>query len=258
MEIIDFHTHPFLDKTNNICAHKDFISMTPQSAQDYLMGMGISKICGSVISVGIFEAPSLQAMRHNNDVMLKLKELYGDFYIPGFHVNPHFLRESLEEIERMHVLGINLIGELVPYSDGWNDYSSKDFYEILELADYYGMTVSYHSMGDDAMDEMIKSHKNVTFIAAHPGEYAAYMRQLERFKMSENFYLDLSGTGLFRFGMLRRGIDTVGSHRFIFGSDFPTCNPAMFIGGILLDSTIKDEEKELILSKNIKRLLKID
>jgi predicted TIM-barrel fold metal-dependent hydrolase len=58
--------------------------------------------------------------------------------------------------------------------------------------------------------------------------------------------------------MLRRGIDTVGAHRFIFGSDFPTCNPAMFLGGILLDSTIKDEEKELILSKNIKRLLKID
>jgi len=105
------------------------------------------------------------------------------------------------------------------------------------------------------MDEMVKKHKDVILVAAHPGEFDAFMRQLERFKMSENFYLDISGTGPFRYGMLRRAIDTVGADRILFGSDYPTCNPAMFVGGVLLDPLIKDSEKEKIFSLNAKKLL---
>ena len=37
----------------------------------------------------------------------------------------------------------------------------------------------------------------------------------------------------------------------------PTCNPAMFIGGVLLDSLITDNEREMIFSKNAKRLLNL-
>ena len=28
-EIFDFHTHPFLNAAQNICAHKAFVDMTP-------------------------------------------------------------------------------------------------------------------------------------------------------------------------------------------------------------------------------------
>ena len=67
--------------------------------------------------------------------------------------------------------------------------------------------------------------------------------------------MDLSGTGLFRQGMLRYGIDMFGAERFIFGSDYPTCNPSMFIGGIALDTLISEDEKKLIFAENAKRLL---
>ena len=55
--------------------------------------------------------------------------------------------------------------------------------------------------------------------------------------------------------MLRRIIDEVGVDRVLFGSDFPTCNPAMFVGGVLLDPLLTDEEKEKIFAGNAKRLL---
>ena len=83
------------------------------------------------------------------------------------------------------------------------------------------------------------------------------MRHIERMKMSENYYLDLSGYGMFRHGMLRRAIDTVGVDRILFGSDYPTCNPGMYIGGVLLDTLISDTEKEKIFSENAKKLLNI-
>ena len=189
---------------------------------------------------------------------LKLQEMYGDFYIPGFAVHPSFVKESCEEIERMSSLGVNLIGELVPYMHGWGSYYSKEFSEILDVAENHNMVVNLHgSCCDNEIDMLVKEHPNLIVVAAHPGELPSFNRHLERMKMSKNYYLDLSGTGLFRHGMLRHGIDMFGAERFLFGSDYPTCNPGMFIGGVALDFTLTNEEKELIFSGNAKRLLKL-
>ena len=107
------------------------------------------------------------------------------------------------------------------------------------------------------MDEMVRRHPGVVFVAAHPGEYGAFMRHMDRMKLSENYYLDLSGYGIFRHGMLKHAVDEFGAERFLFGSDYPTCNPAMYLGGVLLDDLISDAEKELIFAGNAKRLLKL-
>ncbi|MBQ8233217.1 MAG: amidohydrolase [Lachnospiraceae bacterium] len=258
-EIIDFHTHPFTDAATNVCSHKEYCDMSAENTVSYMKGLGISKICGSVVCRNIGQevtyANEWEMIDDSNRRALALKEQYGDFYIPGFHVHPGYVKESCDEIEKMSKLGVRLIGELVPYIHGWRDYSCKEFDEILDAATQYHMIVSFHSMGEDQMDEMVKKHPDTIFVAAHPGEYQEYIRHLNRMKMSDNYYLDLSGTGLFRHGMLRHGIDEFGPERFLFGSDFPTCNPAMFLGGVILDTLITEEEKKMILAENAKRLL---
>ena len=143
------------------------------------------------------------------------------------------------------------------YMHGWHDYSCKAFDEILDAAAHYGCVVSFHSLDNDQMDEMVRRHPHTVFVAAHPGEYKDYMRHLHRMELSPNYHLDLSGTGLFRHGMLRHGIDTYGAERFLFGSDYPTCNPSMFIGGVALDPLLTESEKTLILSQNARRILKL-
>ena len=258
-EIIDFHTHPFDDSATNICPHQAYLNMSAENTVEYLKGLGITKICGTVLcrntqSHSIYDN-HWQMVIDSNNRALELQKQYGEFYIPGFHVHPDYVAESCAEIEKMHKLGIRLMGELVPYLHGWSDYSCKAFDEILDVATAYKMVVNLHSMDNDQMDEMVRKHPKTIFVAAHPGEYGDYMRHLERMKMSENYYLDLSGTGLFRHGMLRHGIDKFGPERFIFGSDYPTCNPAMFIGGVAMDILLSDEEKSLILAGNAKRLL---
>lgn len=257
-EIIDFHTHPFLDAKNNVCMHKDYCNMSAQETFNVFEKLGVSTICGSVVSVrDEQERNNWKKVKENNDIALELKNLYGDFYVPGFHIHPGYPEESVEEIERMDKLGVKLIGELVPYLDGWSDYSSPEFSDLLKVAGRHNMIVNIHSDGNDEMDEMVKKHKDVIFVAAHPGEYRDFMRHIERMKMSENYYLDLSGYGLFRYGMLRRAIDSFGADRILFGSDYPTCNPGMYIGGVLFDNLISDTEKEKIFSLNAKKLLNI-
>ena len=261
-EIIDFHTHPFTDPATNICSHQAYLDMSEEKTVEYLKGLGISRISGSVLCRNVSGAVQYdtpwEMIAESNRRALALWERYGDFYIPGFHVHPDYVEESCLEIERMHARGVRLVGELVPYMHGWSDYSSEAFDEILKVATDYGMVVNFHSMDEDQMDAMVRKHPSTVFVAAHPGEYNNFLRHLNRMKMSENYHLDLSGTGLFRHGMLRRGIDECGAERFLFGSDFPTCNPAMFLGGVLLDTDIREEEKRLIFAENAKRLLSIE
>lgn len=256
-EIIDFHAHPFLDAAHNICKHQDVVPMTEQTLVDLYRYLGISRVCGSVIEAGNNEDPWAK-VKANNDQALQLQKLYGDFYVPGFHIHPDYADESIAEMDRMHKLGIRLIGELVPYIDAWSQsYNSENLSILLDEAGKRNMIVNFHTQNDDAVDEMVKRHPDVVFVAAHPGELPALLRHFERMKYSDNYYLDLSGTGLFRYGMLKRAVDAMGADRILFGTDYPTCNPANFVGSVLFDERLTDTEKEKIFSLNAKRLLNL-
>ena len=92
-EIIDFHTHPFVEPLHNICSHKEFCHMGPEDTRNVFASLGISRICGSVITTSPFEDTWRKICR-NNDTALLLRERYGDFYVPGFHVHPAYPQGS--------------------------------------------------------------------------------------------------------------------------------------------------------------------
>lgn len=260
-KIIDFHTHPYLEKAKNLCKYKEDFQLSAAEVPADLQKAGISKICGTVISSEVFSLDmGWNEIKRLNEEALELKKLYGDFYYPGFHIHPTFVKESLETIEFMHQNGFRLIGEIVPYMHKWYDagldFSSKPLQEILDLAGEYNMIFSYHTGPDwhEQMDKMIAANPGIIFVAAHPGEKKNYMMHLERMKKFENAYLDLSGTGLFRYGMLREGIRQVGDERFLFGSDYPIGNIGMYVEGVCFEH-ISEESKEKIFYKNAERIL---
>ena len=247
-EIIDFHTHPFLDEKDSICIYKDTTKTTP----DDLSLIGIDRFCGSVIT---YKSSGIGNTRISNDTSLALREKYGEKYIPGFMVHPNFPEESIEELKKAEKNGVRLIGELVPYAYKWQ-YDSEGFYEILDYTDKKDFLYSMHTTDIAVMHKIAKEHKNTEFVFAHPGEAARVNEHIEVMMDCDNVYLDLSGTGLFRYGMLKHLVTKVGAERIIFGSDYPICNPAMYISGVEFEK-ITDREKELIFSENAKRLLKI-
>ena len=255
-EIIDFHTHPFPDTEYNISNYSKRFTSDPEQIKRDFAAVGLTKICGSVISNYDKEActASFAGVRTLNDKALALRETFGDFYVPGFHIQPDFPEESIEEIRRMASLGVRLIGELVPYHHGWTRYDREELHPILEEAERHSMIVNFHDMAQDSIDAMVSAHPNLTFIAAHPGEYPLVLRHVERMKKYENVYLDISGTGIFRWQVLRHLVSEVGSERILFGSDYPVCNPGVYIGGVLSED-ISDADRENIFSKNAKRLL---
>lgn len=263
-EVLDFHTHPFRYPADNICRYKDHCAMDPRRIPDDLRAAGIGTFCGSVIrqrkdvaadlGVGENDLSWWDVIHACNQEMLELREVLGPAYLPGMMVHPDFVQESLDEMEALHARGVRLVGELVPYFHGWEDYACPGFSKILDAAQDLHMIVSLHSMGEDAMDAMARAHPGCTIVFAHPGDGEPVARHMARLKQSPNFCLDLSGTGLFRHGVLRALIDEVGADKILFGTDYPICNPYMYVGGVALDPLLSQGEKAAVLGDNARRL----
>lgn len=254
-EIVDFHMHPFVDSNDNLCHHKDMLQLNIDTTSSELQDAGISRFCGSVIKIA--DETTFDLIKACNRDALKLREYYEGTYIPGFQVHPAFLQESIDEIDFAHQNGVRLIGELVPYLHHWEDYSCPEFSILLDHIEKYDMPVSVHTGSKQQMaqmEQMAQAHPHINFIFAHPGEASYISRHIEIMKKCPNVYLDISGTGVLRYGMLRRLVKECSAERILFGTDYPICNPALYIASVLSEK-ITDRERELIFSGNAKRLL---
>ncbi len=254
-EIIDFHTHPFLGDFGNICQHQRVLSLRTEQIREQMEALGISKICGSALRRRTEGEDDWERLKKNNEDALRLREILGDFYIPGFHIHPDHVEESIREIERMHKEGVHLLGEIVPWSANWSENAGEGLSILFDEAEKYGMVVSFHNDDNFLTDDLIRRHQGLTLVVAHPGEKPALLRHLERARLSKNYYLDLSGTGLFRYGMLETAVKEMGADHILFGTDYPVCTPGMYVGGVMHDPYLTNEEKALIFSGNAKRLL---
>ena len=242
--------HPFFTDDENTCHYKFAMPLSNTDIITDMDSAGVSVFCGSVLSAPI---TNVETMKRNNAHALKLREIFGERYIPGVHVHPAFVDESITELEAAFAAGIKLIGELVPYYDKWS-YADRGIYDILSSVKRTDVTVSLHTMDHSQMEDMAAAFPNLTFVFAHPGQRSSAEKHVEIMKRRDNVYLDISGTGLERYGSLRYLCDEVGAQRILFGSDYPINNLQMYIGGVMSER-LSDTERELIFAGNAKRLL---
>ena len=252
--ILDFHVHPFRDGAHCLNFYPERTDFTPAGMRRELEEAGITHICGSVLQM---KAPGdFSDLRELNREALALRELLGGFYTPGFHIHPAYARESCEEVEFMHRQSVHLVGELVPYIHGWGNFSEKSLFQILEAAVPHGMVCSYHTPWEFSMEGILSAFPGITFVAAHPGDRDRVAEHIALMKKHGNLYLDLSGTGLFRLGLVKHLVNQVGADRILFGTDYPICNPRMYVQA-LYGEDISDTDREKIFSENAMRILKI-
>ena len=252
-DIIDMHTHPFTAPDTLIG-----IFWRPGSMADFLKEMhkvGIFKFAGSVVR-NVREDVDFAAIRRLNRDALRLRDRYPDAYIPGVHIHGAYVEESCRELQAMHAEGVRLIGELVPYIlGGWN-YASPGMLPICREAEKLGMTVNLHGGTEEELAPVLRACPNLNIILAHPGDMASAKERYDFVSRYDNLYVDISGTGLFRWGMLRYGVDVCGAEKILFGSDMPVCSPGMNLFGALAEN-LSFEEFKLILGDNFRRLLNL-
>ena len=253
-EIIDAHIHPFYDAESNTGWFD-----TPTTHEEFfadLVRAGISKSCGSVIRR--LESPTFEEVKALNREALKIRDLFPDLYIPGINVHGNFPDQSCEEIETLHrEEGIRWIGELVAYMMDYTDYSSENMFQVYSLIQDLDLPVCIHPYAMNEIERVLQNFPKLKVVIAHPTSNLPSIQ--ERFYILTkypNAHLDLSGSGVFRYGILKEGIREAGKHKFLFASDYPICNPKMMIEGILFEH-LSDDELEAVFSGNFKRLIGI-
>ena len=248
--IIDAHIHPFICEKD--CIGRFGTPATLEEMASTLRANNITRACGTVIERKIAE--SFEDIRKWNRMGLQAKSLYPDLFIPGIHVHGAFPEESAQEIGYMYEKeNVRWIGELVAHSTGTGAYDSPGMFAIYETAVKWNMPVNIHCADLEVVENVVKNFPKLNVILAHPDDAASFLARSELVSRYENLYLDISGTGLFRWGMLQYCVKLLGAHKILFGTDFPICNPAMYVAGVLAEK-LSEKENELIFAGNFLRL----
>lgn len=253
-EIIDAHTHPFLDYENGCIGPYG----KPEDMAEFdkeMKKVGIDFYSGSPLVKHVIT--DFAEIKQLNEDALRIRDQF-PAYIPAMQVHGDFPQESIEEMHRLYQNeNIRYIGELVPYIMGTGEFNSPGMLEIFKAAGELGMTVNLHDGSRETVTPVLEQAPGLNVILAHPGEPWGPTGAKGRFQfVSEyaNLYMDISGYGLFRWNMLRYAVDVCGAEKIIFGSDMPTCSAGMYLYGALSEN-MTDDEFRLILGGNFRRLL---
>ncbi len=251
MKIIDFHTHPGYNTTKTFG-----YDMTDELFISELRRAGISKACGSALDLDLIRSDCAPEtiIKKLNLTAWGYHEKFPDFFIPGIHIHPDCPDISANELENYSKKGVRLVGELVPYLMGCDTLLSSEYFELFSLCTQLNMIVSLHTTTLDECISVAESFPQLKIVLAHPGYNNDYLDRLDAVKKHENLFLDISGTGIAAYGMLRYGIDTVGKEKILFGTDFPGYSPEIYTRAVMFER-LSSTETDAVFWQNAHRLL---
>ena len=251
-DIIDCHFHPAVNEETD--TNWFWSSGNMQAQIDTLRRAGISQACGSLIK--FINPDSFAEIRTLNDKALVLRDQFPDFYIPGIQVHPRFPDESCQEIERCcGGEDVRWIGELVGSIMGYEcEYATEKALVIMRSAREYNAVVNFHCHDLEVIDQLCKAVPDLKLVLAHPGGgKEEFLSRLAKVAEFPNLHLDISGSGIDRYGILRKAVDVAGKEKLLFGTDYPVSNPFVYTQGVLFES-LSEEENRAIFRDNFLRL----
>jgi predicted TIM-barrel fold metal-dependent hydrolase len=219
----------------------------------YLDRTGVQR--GIINSVRSQEAKSPAEFVAGNREVARYVEKYKGRFLGACVVNPLFIDEALREIEYCKKqLGFNWVGELCNYIVPY-EYSGDEFELLVEQVSKLSMVLAVHTELNE-MHYIIQKFPRATIVFPQfSDENNNIFPRIELVAAHPNTYIDTSGDGHDRVGMLEYAVKTVGEDRILFGSDFSMNCPATVMGRIQ-NAFLTDEQKQKILSGNLEALLK--
>lgn len=263
MEIIDAHAHIYPEKiakkaTDTIGVFYDIeMEMSAGTAENLIKDgkkAGISRYVVHSVATTAHQVRSI-----NNFIKTEM-ELHKEFI--GFMTLHQDLTEEEVKTEIDWAIENGFKGiKLHPDFQKFNidDENVEKFYKYASNK----LPILFH-IGDDRYDyskperlvKVAKKYPNVTFIAAHFGGYRCW-ESASIYKGLNNIYFDTcSSLPFISPEKAKEIIDMLGAEKFFFATDFPMWDATTELERFYkIDLT--EEERKLIFSENIKRLLNL-
>ncbi|WP_020619868.1 amidohydrolase family protein [Paenibacillus daejeonensis] len=134
-------------------------------------------------------------------------------------------------------------------------------YPIMERASHYEIPVVFHSGTPPyttpvLIADLAKRYPRVPVIIGHMGKTTLYYDCLTVMREVDNLYCDFSGNPLV--GVLEWGIQNLGAHKFLYGSDEFGAGPGQAYGlEQIRHMMISENQKRQIIGGNAAKLLKL-
>jgi uncharacterized protein len=150
--------------------------------------------------------------------------------------------------------------KLHPFAHGFHLNNFKVVDPLFERCEQYGAPIICHGLADNAYNtvyafaEMADRFPRVNLVMAHGGFMWARAEAVRASKARPNLFIET--TCLLPAG-IADGIDDIGADKYIFGSDAPWGDFDVEILKIK-KAARKDSDLELILGKNLARLLRLE
>jgi predicted TIM-barrel fold metal-dependent hydrolase len=191
-----------------------------------------------------------------NREVARYVERYKGRFVGACVVNPQYIDEALKEVEYCRKqLGFAWVGELCNYMVPYK-YTIREFEQLVDHVVKLEMVLHLHTEGRE-IDYIAEKFPKATLVFAHFGddhEYDNIFKRIDLVARHPNCYLDTSGYGHDRMGMLEYAVKTIGPDRVLFGSDFSINDPSTVLARIE-HSFLTEEQKAKVLAGNLETLL---
>src|SRR2546426_5761059 len=208
------------------------VTRTFEEFARYLDRTGVER--GIINSVGCQEAKKPADFIAGNREVARYVEKYRGRFLGACVVNPLFIDEALREIEECRKqLGFTWVGELCNYTVPYQ-YTTKEFELLVQQVQKLNMVLDVHTELEE-MEYIIQKYPRATIVFPHFGdghEYEHIFKRIDLIAQHQNCYIDTSGYGHDRVGMLEYAVKTIGPDRVLFGSDFSINDPSTVIARI--------------------------
>jgi len=210
--------------------------------------MKASKIEKAIIFRYFYEKPTVFSNRYISSVIKKFPNQYLGFawVNPNEKTAPKELEES---VTKWKLKGVKLHLEMHPTP-------LEKLRKIFNIAEKYSIPICIHLGNDFNQIKLLSKEFKVKLIIAHLGT-GVYCLDINRLKKAielaedKKIFLETSGN---TYPLVNYALKALNPSKLIMGSDFPHEHPLVSVKIIDL-LNLSDENKELILQKNISKII---
>jgi predicted TIM-barrel fold metal-dependent hydrolase len=248
--IFDAHLHIPSDNGVNFQWH--LVTKNMGEFVAYLDKCGVRR--GVISSSAANKAESPDDYRNGNREVARYAEKYKGRFRGSCVITPFRTDEALREIETCaKQYGFRWLGECCNYMTGYQ-YDTPEWAQVMKLATELKMVVQIHANTKE-MQYLAETFPETTIVFPHLGSNIKdILARIAIVARHRNTYIELSGSGHERVGIVEKAVQEIGADRVLYGSDFTINEPSGVIMRVK-NAFLTPEDREKILFRNVERLL---
>jgi predicted TIM-barrel fold metal-dependent hydrolase len=200
--------------------------------------------------------------RVENERMLAAMEAYPTRIVAFARINPYFGARAADDIREYAARGARGI-KLHPLRDfSGNRVNDPDLmHPLIQAAQDANLLVLIHSgnswnAAPSLIADLARSFPKTNFVMAHSAGFEGHQEAIAVARYQDNLYVDTASNGYP--DITTNVVKALGPERVLYGSDHPTLPFGFELGKIFKYTPLTSEQLDLVLGKNLARLLRIE